>query len=384
MALARVRGDLAQVRDREEPAVRSGLVARGLVAGVPDLRLDAPGRDLGELRARRHLETPALVVGQVQMDHVEPVHPGPVDHLEHEVLGLEVPRDVEHDAAPAQARLVGDGHERHDRRGGGGLAEGVGRQELAEGGDAAGDAGGVRGDEVEALGGDVESVGLGGGGEVVGAVAFEGETQDAALGSVLCGGFGDDEAQAGAAVDEVGQEPGEGAQLGVRGDGAEGGEVEVAVCGGELLRLRDQRDAALHVRGLLCRLCRVRLARCHGGGARAGPSGGGRGRRNDPTELVQFIYNIGPRRGRPVRRAFSLTVPADRGARHHTASVHRGLRGRASADHRQLLGPVDVRAVPLLVDQKRRGLRIEDRTRSAQRDRRIEPAPGRRRLVTRE
>ncbi len=238
---APVGDDLPQVGERVVAAVR-GAVGAGLVAGVADDGLGPPGGDLGEPGPGGDLDAPALVVGQVEVDDVEPVDPGPLDHGEHELLGLEVPGDVDVDASPAQARGVVDRDARDHRLGGGGGAEGVGGQELAERGDAAGDPGGMGGGEVDAAVVDAEPVGLGLARQVRGPGAFEAQPHGRAV-----EGGPDVQAQAGAAGEEVGQEPGEAGGLGVGGDdGAQGGEVELASGVGEVLRLRDQRYAALH------------------------------------------------------------------------------------------------------------------------------------------
>jgi hypothetical protein len=114
-ALGGVGDDLAQVVLGVEPAVPLTVVLElGLVVGhLADHRLVPPGADLGEPRVRVDLDPPALVVGEVQVQHVQPVQGDHVDHLEDEVLRHEVPRDVEHHPAPAEPRRVRDPHRRH-------------------------------------------------------------------------------------------------------------------------------------------------------------------------------------------------------------------------------------------------------------------------------
>ena len=55
------------------------------------------------------LDAPALVVGEVQVQHVELQHRDAVEVVEHVVDREEVAGDVEHRAAVGEARLVGDG-----------------------------------------------------------------------------------------------------------------------------------------------------------------------------------------------------------------------------------------------------------------------------------
>ena len=63
------------------------------------------------------LDAPALVVGEVQVQHVELVEREQVDVLLHLVDGEEVARDVEHRAAPGEARMIGDAARRDRPRG---------------------------------------------------------------------------------------------------------------------------------------------------------------------------------------------------------------------------------------------------------------------------
>ncbi len=76
-ALARMGDDLPQVVARVEPAVRAPIAAPGTPGA--DGRGRPPRPDLGEPRVAARLEPPALVVVQVQLDHVEPVRRRQVD-----------------------------------------------------------------------------------------------------------------------------------------------------------------------------------------------------------------------------------------------------------------------------------------------------------------
>ncbi|CAM5616284.1 hypothetical protein SGRI78S_02605 [Streptomyces griseus subsp. griseus] len=117
----------------------------------------APGADLGQARVALDLDAPALVVGEVEVEDVQLVRGQQVQVAQDVFLGQEVPRDVEHHAAPAEAGLVLD-DDRRDlpgaARGEGSAPEGVRAEELPErlrapedaGRGAAGDAHGGRPD----------------------------------------------------------------------------------------------------------------------------------------------------------------------------------------------------------------------------------------------
>lgn len=81
----------------------------GGIRSVPELRRRARRAHLGESRAAGHLEAPALIVGEVQVQAVEVVVGEQVDQPAHVVGGAEVPRDVEHHAAPAERGLARPG-----------------------------------------------------------------------------------------------------------------------------------------------------------------------------------------------------------------------------------------------------------------------------------
>src|SRR5664280_2347032 len=67
----------------------------------------APRTDLREPRPGLRLEPPALVVGEVEVEGVEAQQRHRVDHPPHLTDRQEVPRDIEHDAAPGQGGGVG-------------------------------------------------------------------------------------------------------------------------------------------------------------------------------------------------------------------------------------------------------------------------------------
>src|SRR5665811_1047243 len=74
----------------------------GVVARASDHGLVTPCADLREPRPGLRLEPPALVVGEVEMEDVEAQQRHRVDHPPHLTDWQEVPREIEHDAAPGQ------------------------------------------------------------------------------------------------------------------------------------------------------------------------------------------------------------------------------------------------------------------------------------------
>jgi hypothetical protein len=108
------------------------------------------------------LDSPALVVGEVELQHVQPVGRGEVDEPQHVVLGQEVPRDVQQHAAPLEARVVLDTHYRQLERAGAAAAVGIWTGELAQGLGGGVRAGEVRGvDPDQARGAHVDAVAAG-------------------------------------------------------------------------------------------------------------------------------------------------------------------------------------------------------------------------------
>jgi hypothetical protein len=96
-------GDESLGRVADDPAV---VVLRVEAAGVAADR--AAAAVLGQPRPTVDRQSPALVVGEVQMQHVELVRGEMVDHPADVVDAEEVTGDVEHRATPCEARAVGD------------------------------------------------------------------------------------------------------------------------------------------------------------------------------------------------------------------------------------------------------------------------------------
>src|SRR5688572_32985287 len=101
--------ELAHLGLRVEAAVPWGIAGTGGLA---------PGADARELRVPEYLEPPALVVGQVPVQDVQLVQRHPVDEVPDEPGRLVMPRGIEHEPAPGEARAVRD-PQRLNRRGAG-------------------------------------------------------------------------------------------------------------------------------------------------------------------------------------------------------------------------------------------------------------------------
>lgn len=140
MPLGGVGDDFADVVLRVETAVRGLVPQFGGAVAVFGAR--APGAHFGEPGVALDLDAPALVVGEVEVEDVQFVGGQQIEHAQHAVLGHEMPRHVEHQTTPAEARAVLDLGE-PDLRGGGAFprarradgraAERLGAEELAEG-----------------------------------------------------------------------------------------------------------------------------------------------------------------------------------------------------------------------------------------------------------
>ena len=80
---------------------------------IPEIGLGPPGGQLCEPRIGINLQPPARIVHQVEMEtvHLEERHH--VQLLHHEVLPLEIPAFVQHDAPVAETRPVQDGAADH-------------------------------------------------------------------------------------------------------------------------------------------------------------------------------------------------------------------------------------------------------------------------------
>src|SRR5207244_4905743 len=97
-------------------------------------RVFSPRTDLGEPRILLDLDAPALVLGEVPVEHVELVQGEQVQVLENELLRHEVPAHVEVATAPSEERTVFDldAGDRLGRVGDGRAAEDRGGQELQQ------------------------------------------------------------------------------------------------------------------------------------------------------------------------------------------------------------------------------------------------------------
>ena len=104
--------DLGDDRDVTRGGVgdnRLDLVLRVETAITADRRLFAPGGDTGQLRIFLDLQPPAMAIDQMPVKDIELVHRHPVEPAPDLVGGLEMAGGIEHESAPAKARLVVDG-----------------------------------------------------------------------------------------------------------------------------------------------------------------------------------------------------------------------------------------------------------------------------------
>ena len=85
----------------------AGVVLGGVVAAGAGVDV-ARSADLGEPRPPGHGQTPALVVGEVEVEDVDLVQRDQVDVVEHVVDGEEVAGDVEHRPPVLEARPIAD------------------------------------------------------------------------------------------------------------------------------------------------------------------------------------------------------------------------------------------------------------------------------------
>ena len=77
--------------------------------GVGQLALRAPpAADFGQLGIRLDFDAKTFVVAEVPVEHIELVHRHQVDEPLDVVRVEEVPRLVQHEAAPGETRLIGD------------------------------------------------------------------------------------------------------------------------------------------------------------------------------------------------------------------------------------------------------------------------------------
>ncbi len=82
----------------------------GVVAAVARaVRIDAPGAHGSQAWMLADFEPPALIVGQMPVQHIELMPGHPVDHGANGGGGLKVPGGVEHQASPGVRRCIADG-----------------------------------------------------------------------------------------------------------------------------------------------------------------------------------------------------------------------------------------------------------------------------------
>lgn len=207
----------------------------------------APGAGLGQARVALDLDAPALVVGEVQVEDVQLVGGQQVQVAQDVVLGQEVPGDVEHHAAPAEAGLVLDDDGRDlpgAARGEGCAPEGVGAEELTEGLRAPEDAGRGAAGDTDGVRLDGQAVALGGErGVEVQHDALPGGAGARAVARPGAGAVALGEGQSGGRAQGGAQPAGD--ALGARGGGQRGGVVERVRSGGgrgQGARGRDQAE----------------------------------------------------------------------------------------------------------------------------------------------
>ena len=111
MALRGIGDDLADLLLGVIAAVATRLACARLNPGIAQRHPAAA--DLGELGVTLDLHAPALVIGQVPVEGVELVLGHRVEELADLVQALEMPRRIQHQPAPAEARCVLDGGRRH-------------------------------------------------------------------------------------------------------------------------------------------------------------------------------------------------------------------------------------------------------------------------------
>ena len=108
--------DLGHDRDVARPRVRDdvGVLLLRVESAAPatDLRQSTDGR---EVRPRLDLDAPPLIVGEMQVQPIQLVERVQIDEALDVVGPEKVARDVEHRAAPLEARHVDDVRRGHDQ-----------------------------------------------------------------------------------------------------------------------------------------------------------------------------------------------------------------------------------------------------------------------------
>ena len=112
VALFCVGDDFADVVLGVESAVTFSVVFVWAVAVVSDEGFISPCAYFGEFGILFDFDTPALIVGEVEVEGVHLVHCECVDELEDELFGHEVAGGVEHYASPGESGIVIDSQTR--------------------------------------------------------------------------------------------------------------------------------------------------------------------------------------------------------------------------------------------------------------------------------
>ncbi|MNL21291.1 hypothetical protein D3C87_1425740 [compost metagenome] len=199
--------DVAHLILGVETAIETWTAGRGVdVLLSRRARVDAPSADLGQLRIASDLQPPGLVVGQVPMEDVELVQGHPIDEALDELGRLIVAGGIQHDAAPAEARGVGNGHGGNGRR----PLPRLGGSQLPQADGAIEKPAEVARRDDRAARGHVQAIGVGG--------AFRGATKDDSAGRGLA--FAHRHVQAARALHQVGEigRRAQGLRVAARGD----------------------------------------------------------------------------------------------------------------------------------------------------------------------
>lgn len=159
VAFGRVGNNFAEIFLGVETTV-GDVVVFGSVA--PDDGFWSYGADFGEPGILLDFDSPALVIGEMEVEGIDLEQGEVVYELEDFCFGGEMPGDVEHDSAPLESGLVGDGEAWDLPEGGLGSSCVVGdREELAEGLNSVEEARFGGGGDCEVFGGGDEFVAFG-------------------------------------------------------------------------------------------------------------------------------------------------------------------------------------------------------------------------------
>ncbi len=100
------------IQFRHHPNAQLGRVAHD-VADVVFTEVAAVAAELRQLRKGAAAEAEGLIVAEVQMQHVQFDERHRVERAQNRRHGNEVPRDIDHQAAPNESRRIGDRYARH-------------------------------------------------------------------------------------------------------------------------------------------------------------------------------------------------------------------------------------------------------------------------------